>query len=462
MTNTDAAAASPTTTAAAAPATDNTAATATTTAAPATATTAAAITATPATCTASATTPHATSSTTATSASATKFSISAITDAIVKIITALVIARCWYIGWASDWVVEAPHSYLIQTLFVMFYTALALHTRRIYPQVILGLIWFTVFSSYSIFADKIIFNYNERGYAIGFCLLMMLLSIPAILSVSCCGISDINKILRSAFDFRTPRRDALFPYFCLFIILFISFLMLFPTLSLFFTCLASPYSFFILSALWLLPLPAALLRRLKTWHAAAPTPPQAPKNCKTDTLPQTTRLSLWRRSQPCFRLAIVILCILAMLVPEFKSGEALLTTCLIIGVCAELIFFYKQKKTILPPQTQTAKQPFGNASANNIAQPVSTNSTSANSPHPNAPQNFDTPKNSAPLLPTQQSLLQRSSRCWNFFLHTIGFIILFIIYTIASINITTYGFELKYGDMCIGNCYSPTVVERRF
>lgn len=424
--------------------------------------TATATTDTAATCTVAATTPHATGSTTATSASATKFSISAITDAIVKIITALIIARCWYIGWASDWVVEAPHSYLIQTLFVMFYTALALHTRRIYPQVILGLIWFTVFSSYSIFADKIIFNYNERGYAIGFCLLMMLLSIPAILSVSCCGISDINKILRSAFDFRTPRRDALFPYFCLFIILFISFLMLFPTLSLFFTCLDSPYSFFILLALWLLPLPAALLRRLKTWHAAAPTPPQAPKNCKTDTLPQTTRLSLWRRSQPCFRLAIVILCILAMLVPEFKSGEALLTTCLIIGVCAELIFFYKQKKTILPPQTQTAKHPFGNASANNIAQPVSTNSTSANSPHPNAPQNFDAPKNSAPLLPTQQSLLQRSSRCWNFFLHTIGFIILFIIYTTASINITTYGFELKYGDKCIGNCYSPTVVERRF
>lgn len=444
MTDTDTAAASPTTTAAAAPATATT--------------TAAAITATPATCTASATTPHATGTTTATSASATKFSISVITDAIVKIITALVIAKCWYIGWASDWVVEAPHSYLIQTLFVMFYTALALHTRRIYPQVILGLIWFTIFSSYSIFADKIIFNYNERGYAIYFCFLMMLLSIPVILSVSCCGISDINKILRSAFDFRTPRRDALLPYFCHFIILFILFLML----SLFFTCLDSPYSFFILLALWLLPLPAALLRRLKTWHAAAPTPPQAPKNCKTDTLPQTTRLSLWRRSQPCFRLAIVILCILAMLVPEFKSGEALLTTCLIIGVCAELIFFYKQKKTILPPQTQTAKQPFGNASADNIAQPVSTNSTSANSPHPNAPQNFDAPKNSAPLLPTQQSLLQRSSRCWNFFLHTIGFIILFIIYTIASINITTYGFELKYGDMCIGNCYSPTVVERRF
>lgn len=455
MTNTDAAAASPTTTAAAAPATAATAAAPATDNTAATATTAAAS----ATCTATATTPHATATTAATcTATAAKFSISAITDAIVKIITALIIARCWYIGWASDWVVEAPHSYLIQTLFVMFYTALALHTRRIYPQVILGLIWFTVFSSYSIFADKIIFNYNERKYAIYFCFLMMLLSIPVILSVSCCGISDIKKILRSAFDFRTPRRDALFPYFCHFIILFILFLML----SLFFTCLDSPYSFFILLALWLLPLPAALLRRLKTWHAAAPTPPQAPKNCKTDTLPQTTRLSLWRRSQPCFRLAIVILCILAMLVPEFKSGEALLTTCLIIGVCAELIFFYKQKKTILPPQTQTAKQPFGNASANNIAQPVSTNSTSANSPHPNAPQNFDAPKNSAPLLPTQQSLLQRSSRCWNFFLHTIGFIILFIIYTTASINITTYGFELKYGDKCIGNCYSPTVVERRF
>lgn len=440
MTNTDAAAASPTTTAAAAPATAATAA------APATDNTATATTDTAATCT----------------ATAAKFSISAMADTIVKIITALIIARCWYIGWASDWVVEAPHSYLIQTLFVMFYTALALHTRRIYPQVILGLIWFTVFSSYSIFADKIIFNYNERGYAIGFCFLMMLLSVPVMLNVLYREMNDINNIRRSAFDFRTPRRDALFPYFCLFIILFILFLMLFPTLFLFFTCLDSSYSFFILLALWLLPLPAAFSRRLKARHAAAPTPPQAPKNCKTDTLPQTTRLSLWRRFQPCFRLAIVILCILAMLVPEFKSGAALLTTCLIIGVCAELIFFYKQKKTILPPQTQTAKQPFGNASANNIAQPVSTNSTSANSPHPNAPQNFNAPKNSAPLLPTQQSLLQRSSRCWNFFLHTIGFIILFIIYTIASINITTYGFELKYGDMCIGNCYSPTVVERRF
>ena len=165
MTNTDAAAASPTTTTAAAPATDNTAATA-----------AAAAPATDNTATATATTDTAATCT----ATAAKFSISAMADTIVKIITALIIARCWYIGWASDWVVEAPHSYLIQTLFVMFYTALALHTRRIYPQVILGLIWFTVFSSYSIFADKIIFNYNERKYAIYFCFLMMLLSLSLI------------------------------------------------------------------------------------------------------------------------------------------------------------------------------------------------------------------------------------------------------------------------------------------
>lgn len=374
MTNTDAAAASPTTTTAAAPATAATAA------APATDTAA--------TCT----------------TTAAKFSISAMADTIVKIITALVIAKCWYIGWAFRWVVETPLSCLAKTLLIMFFTALALHTRRIYPQVILGLIWFTVFSSYSIFADKIIFNYNGRGYAIGFCFLMLYLSIPVMLNVLYRKISDTVNNIR---------------------------------------------------------------------HAAVPSHHKPQKNCKADTLPQTTRLSLGQRFQPCFRLTIVILCVFAMLIPEFKSGAALLTTCLIIGVCAELIFFYKPKKTILPPQTQTAKQTFGNASANNIAQPVSTNSTSANSPHPNAPQNFDARtsrspqnfdalKNSAPLLPAQQSLLQRSSRCLNFFLHAIGFIILFILYTFAAILITSYGFEMKDGEKCIGNCYSPTVVEHRF
>ena len=125
MTNTDAAAA-PTTTTAAAPATDNTAATAATAAAPATDNTA--TTDTAATCT----------------ATAAKFSISAMADTIVKIITALVIAKCWYIGWAFRWVVETPLSCLAKTLLIMFFTALALHTRRIYPQVILGLIWFIV------------------------------------------------------------------------------------------------------------------------------------------------------------------------------------------------------------------------------------------------------------------------------------------------------------------------------
>lgn len=404
-------------------------------------------------------------------ATAAKFSISAMADTIVKIITALVIAKCWYIGWAFRWVVETPLSCLAKTLLIIFFTALALHTRRIYPQVILGLIWFIVFLPYSIFADKITFvDPADFTNTIIYSSFVLLLSVPVMLNVLYRGMNDINNIRRSAFDFRTPRRDALLPYFCLIalLIIFLFFLTNFASISGFMPKIIWRCLFFGLSALCLLPLPAAFSRRLKARHAAAPTPPEA-QNCKADTPQKTTRFPFWHKYQPCFRLTIVVLCIFAML----ESGLTLLTTCLIIGVCAELIFFYKPKKTILPPQTQTAKQTFGNASANNIAQPVSTNSTSANSPHPNAPQNFDARtsrspqnfdalKNSAPLLPAQQSLLQRSSRCLNFFLHAIGFIILFILYTFAAILITSYGFEMKDGEKCIGNCYSPTVVEHRF
>ena len=443
MTNTDAAAASPTTTAAAAPATAATAA------APATDNTA----------TATATTDTAATCTT----TAAKFSISAMADTIVKIITALVIAKCWYIGWAFRWVVETPLSCLAKTLLIIFFTALALHTRRIYPQVILGLIWFIVFFPYSIFADKITFV--DPSEFILYSSFVLLLSVPVMLNVLYRGMNDINNIRRSAFDFRTPRRDALLPYFCLFglLIIFLFFLTNFASISGFMPKIIWRCLFFGLSALCLLPLPAAFSRRLKARHAAAPTPPEA-QNCKADTPKKTTRFPFWHKYQPCFRLTIVVLCIFAMLVLRFKSGAVLLFPCLIIGICEEFILLYKLRKTILPPQTPTAKQPFGSSSANNIAQPVSTNSTSANSPHPNAPQNFDagtsrSPQNfdintsRAPLLLAQQSLLQkqRRARCRNFFLHAVGIIILLILFTFLSIGMVNYG--------CCGN---TNTAERRF
>lgn len=437
MTNTDAAAASPTTTAAAAPATAATAA------APATDNTATATTDTAATCT----------------ATAAKFSISVMTDTIVKIITALVIAKCWYIGWAFRWVVETPLSCLAKTLLIIFFTALALHTRRIYPQVILGLIWFIVFFPYSIFADKITFV--DPSEFILYSSFVLLLSVPVMLNILYRGMNDINNIRRSAFDFRTPRRDALLPYFCLIalLIIFLFFLTNFASISGFMPKIIWRCLFFGLSALCLLPLPAAFSRRLKARHVAAPTPPEA-QNCKTDTPQKTTRFPFWHKYQPCFRLTIVVLCIFAML----ESGLTLLIPCLIIGVCEEFILLYKLRKTILPPQTPTAKQPFGSSSANNIAQPAPAIPVSVNSICRIAPQNFDagisrSPQNfdintsRAPLLLAQQSLLQkqRRARCRNFFLHAVGIIILLILFTFLSIGMVNYG--------CCGNI---NTAERRF
>lgn len=437
MTNTDAAAASPTTTAAAAPAT------ATTAAAPATDNTATATTDTATTCT----------------ATAAKFSISAMADTIVKIITALVIAKCWYIGWAFRWVVETPLSCLAKTLLIIFFTALALHTRRIYPQVILGLIWFIVFFPYSIFADKITFV--DPSEFILYSSFVLLLSVPVMLNILYRGMNDINNIRRSAFDFRTPRRDALLPYFCLIalLIIFLFFLTNFASISGFMPKIIWRCLFFGLSALCLLPLPAAFSRRLKARHVAAPTPPEA-QNCKTDTPQKTTRFPFWHKYQPCFRLTIVVLCIFAML----ESGLTLLIPCLIIGVCEEFILLYKLRKTILPPQTPTAKQPFGSSSANNIAQPalaipVSVNSICRIAPQnfdagtSRSPQNFDINTSRAPLLLAQQSLLQkqRRARCRNFFLHAVGIIILLILFTFLSIGMVNYG--------CCGNI---NTAERRF
>lgn len=439
MTNTDAAAASPTTTAAAAPATAATAA------APATdnTATATATTDTAATCT----------------ATAAKFSISVMTDTIVKIITALVIAKCWYIGWAFRWVVETPLSCLAKTLLIIFFTALALHTRRIYPQVILGLIWFIVFFPYSIFADKITFV--DPSEFILYSSFVLLLSVPVMLNILYRGMNDINNIRRSAFDFRTPRRDALLPYFCLIalLIIFLFFLTNFASISGFMPKIIWRCLFFGLSALCLLPLPAAFSRRLKARHVAAPTPPEA-QNCKTDTPKKTTRFPFWHKYQPCFRLTIVVLCIFAML----ESGLTLLIPCLIIGVCEEFILLYKLRKTILPPQTPTAKQPFGSSSANNIAQPalaipVSVNSICRIAPQnfdagtSRSPQNFDINTSRAPLLLAQQSLLQkqRRARCRNFFLHAVGIIILLILFTFLSIGMVNYG--------CCGNI---NTAERRF
>ena len=441
--------AAPTTTAAAAPATAATAA------APATDNTATATTDTAATCT----------------ATAAKFSISAMADTIVKIITALVI------GWAFRWVVETPLSCLAKTLLIMFFTALALHTRRIYPQVILGLIWFIVFFPYSIFADKItLVDPADFTNTIIYSSFVLLLSVPVMLNVLYRGMNDINNIRRSAFDFRTPRRDALLPYFCLIVLLiiFLFFLTNFASISGFMPKIIWRCLFFGLSALCLLPLPAAFSRRLKAQHAAAQTPPEA-QNCKADTPQKTTRFPFWHKYQPCFRLTIVVLCIFAMLVLPFKSGAVLLfpcliigavlfSPCLIIGVCEEFILLYKLRKTILPPQTPTAKQPFGNSSANNIAQPAPAIPVSVNSICRIAPQNFDagtsrSPQNfdintsRAPLLLAQQSLLQkqRRARCRNFFLHAVGIIILLILFTFLSIGMVNYG--------CCGNI---NTAERRF
>lgn len=433
--------AAPTTTAAAAPATAATAA------APATDNTATATTDTAATCT----------------ATAAKFSISAMADTIVKIITALVIAKCWYIGWAFRWVVETPLSCLAKTLLIIFFTALALHTRRIYPQVILGLIWFIVFLPYSIFADKITLVDSSQNFidTILKSTFVLLLSVPVMLNVLYRGINDINNIRRSAFDFRTPRRDALLPYFCLIalLIIFLFFLTNFASISGFMPKIIWRCLFFGLSALCLLPLPAAFSRRLKARHAAAQTPPEA-QNCKADTPQKTTRFPFWHKYQPCFRLTIVVLCIFAML----ESGLTLLIPCLIISVCEEFILLYKLRKTILPPQTPTAKQPFGSSSANNIAQPAPAIPVSVNSICRIAPQNFDagtsrSPQNfdintpRAPLLLAQQSLLQkqRRARCRNFFLHAVGIIILLILFTFLSIGMVNYG--------CCGNI---NTAERRF
>ncbi len=392
-------------------------------------------------------------------ATAAKFSISAMADTIVKIITALVIAKCWYIGWAFRWVVETPLSCLAKTLLIMFFTALALHTRRMYPQVILGLIWFIIFFPYSIFADKITFT--DSANTVLLCTFVLLLSVPVMLNVLYRGMNDINNIRRSAFDFRTPRRDALLPYFCLIalLIIFLFFLTNFASISGFMPKTIWRCLFFGLSALCLLPLPAAFSRRLKAWHAAAPTPPEA-QNCKADTPQKTTRFPFWHKYQPCFRLTIVVLCIFAML----ESGLTLLIPCLIIGVCEEFILLYKLRKTILPPQTPTAKQPFGSSSANNIAQPAPAIPVSVNSICRIAPQNFDagisrSPQNfdintsRAPLLLAQQSLLQkqRRARCRNFFLHAVGIIILLILFTFLSIGMVNYG--------CCGNI---NTAERRF
>lgn len=392
-------------------------------------------------------------------ATAAKFSISAMADTIVKIITALVIAKCWYIGWAFRWVVETPLSCLAKTLLIIFFTALALHTRRIYPQVILGLIWFIVFFPYSIFADKITFV--DPSEFILYSSFVLLLSVPVMLNILYRGMNDINNIRRSAFDFRTPRRDALLPYFCLIalLIIFLFFLTNFASISGFMPKIIWRCLFFGLSALCLLPLPAAFSRRLKARHAAAPTPPEA-QNCKADTPKKTTRFPFWHKYQPCFRLTIVVLCIFAML----ESGLTLLIPCLIIGVCEEFILLYKLRKTILPPQTPTAKQPFGSSSANNIAQPAPAIPVSVNSICRIAPQNFDagtsrSPQNfdintpRAPLLLAQQSLLQkqRRARCRNFFLHAVGIIILLILFTFLSIGMVNYG--------CCGNI---NTAERRF
>ena len=382
-----------------------------------------------------------------TDTAATCTATAAMADTIVKIITALVIAKCWYIGWAFRWVVETPLSCLAKTLLIIFFTALALHTRRIYPQVILGLIWFIVFFPYSIFADKITFV--DPSEFILYSSFVLLLSVPVMLNILYRGMNDINNIRRSAFDFRTPRRDALLPYFCLIalLIIFLFFLTNFASISGFMPKIIWRCLFFGLSALCLLPLPAAFSRRLKARHVAAPTPPEA-QNCKADTPQKTTQFPFWHKYQPCFRLTIVVLCIFAML----KSGLTLLIPCLIIGVCEEFILLYKLRKTILPPQTPTAKQPFGSSSANNIAQPAPAIPVSVNSICRIAPQNFDagisrSPQNfdintsRAPLLLAQQSLLQkqRRARCRNFFLHAVGIIILLILFTFLSIGMVNYG-----------------------
>lgn len=331
-----------------------------------------------------------------------KPSLSAITDTAVKIATALVIVKCLYIGWAFRWDYYTLLTCTGATLFILFFTTLALRTRRLCAQAVLGLSWLFFYPNYSIFADRIC-HVDSPNIFFGFFLLI--LSAPAMLNIIYRHGNDIETIRRSARDFHTPRRDALLPFFCQ-IGLFIAF-----------AAIIYPYGYrkpgfniflCLLFITFLLPLPAALVRRLKARHAAIQSP-QESQNNETAIADKPVRHLFWHKCQFYLRLAIIISCTTSIFCRP-KSIPQICSICLIIGLIEELILLYKLRKK--PPLTQTpaAKHPTDNSSAQT---------------------------SKAPLLRVQQSQSQKqkNTRAINALLQGIGIIILLILFVFLTLDV---------------------------
>ena len=377
-----------------------------------------------------------------------KPSLSAITDTAVKITTALVIAKYLYINWAFNWnIFSTPWLCVAEISLLIFFTSLALQTRRIYPQAILGLSWLLVFPWFSIFAARISFiDYSLEHYLAGTCLLS--LSAPVMLNILHHGKGDIETIRRSRFDFRTPRRDALFPYFCQ-IGLFCTFATIIypwgyrkPWFNLFF-CL-------LLMAI-LSPLPAAFVRRLKARRAVGQSPqdtPQESPNNETSVADKPVRHIFWHKSQFYLRLAIVILSIIFIFSPakliikgitkiymQEDMANALLYVCvisLIPGIIEEFILLYRLKKEV--PWAITRAPAVARTSDNSSAAAIP---ASVNSINRVTSQNFTAQTSKAPLLRVQQSQSQKqkNARAINALLQGLGIIILLILFVFLTLDV---------------------------
>lgn len=342
-----------------------------------------------------------------------KPSLSAITDTAVKIVTALVIVKFLYVHWAFNWnIFSTPWLCVEKILLLIFFTSLALQTHRIYPQVLLGLSWILTFPRFSIFADRISFrDSSPENYLINIGLL--LLSAPTMLNIIYRHSNDIEIIRRSARDFHTPRRDALLPFFCQ-IGLFIAFAaIIYP-----FGYRKPGFNIFLclLFIAFLLPLPAALVRRLKARHAAVQSPldtPQESQNNETAIADKPVRHLFWHKCQFYLRLAIIISCTTFIFCrsKSITAGILLICSiCLIIGLIEEIILLYKLRKK--PPLTQT---PAAKHSADNS--PAQTSK--------------------APLLRMQQSQSQKqkNARAINALLQGLGIIILLILFVFLTLDV---------------------------
>ena len=406
-----------------------------------------------------------------------KPSLAAITDTAVKITTALVIAKCLYIGWAFRWDYYTLLTCTGAILFILFFTTLALRTRRLCAQAVLGLSWLFFYPNYSIFADRIC-HVDSPNIFFGFFLLI--LSAPAMLNIIYRHGNDIETIRRSARDFHTPRRDALLPYFykigvfVAFVTLIYAIVSLIGTVLFFRVYNIFCVLFILLLVLYLLPpLPAALVRRLKARHAAVQSPldtPQENQNNETAVADKPAPCRLGINTQSLFCLSIVILFIITTCFPKvphcpsatFLNEETMQANdtswyftrtavkyfiiCLIIGIIEELILLYKLRKETPPPQTPAAKHPADNSPAPAI--PASVNSINRV-----APQNFTTQTSKAPLLRVQQSQSQKqkNARARNALLQGLGIIILLILLIFLFVNIAHHASS--------GNLYT---YDRRF